>query len=415
MQHDSPLRNRHQAWLAAETDRIEAQVNSADRPGAATADRQGELALEYLPYGPGDESGAPSCEIVSSFGAVESEYASIRRGVGLLDAPHRAIIELRGTERLSFLDSMITQAVGNLAPGSVRRSFWLDRKGRIVSDLVVANLDDRCLLELDVHAAATTLETLDNYLFAEDATIEWTPEATTQLRLHGSASLAALTAVLESGAAPGSDAITEGRIAGCSVTLLRCDETGEPGVSVITARGDAEAVWDALLAWSGTSGNRMRPIGWSAFNTARIEAGVPLFNVDFGSDAIPQETGVIEDRVSFNKGCYLGQEIVARIHSLGNPKQRLVALDLKTEGLPVAGTQIFARVETQDGAAGFGPQVGWVTSSTLSPMLGAQPIALAMVRFEQAQAETRLLLTADGESIDATVRDQLSFLPGADS
>ena len=63
MQHDSPLRNRHQAWLAAETDRIEAQVNSADRPGAATADRQGELALEYLPYGPGDESGAPSLGI----------------------------------------------------------------------------------------------------------------------------------------------------------------------------------------------------------------------------------------------------------------------------------------------------------------------------------------------------------------
>jgi folate-binding protein YgfZ len=415
MQHDSPLRNRHQAWLNAETDRIEAQVNSADRPGAATADRQGGLVLEYLPYGPGDESGAPSCEIVSSFGTVESEYASIRRGVGLLDAPHRTIIELRGSERLSFLDSMITQAVSTLAPGSIRRSFWLNRKGRIVSDLVVANLEDRCLLEVDVHAAAQTLETLDNYLFTEDATIEWAPDATAQLRLHGSAVLAALSAVLDSGVTPGSDAITEGTLAGCPVTLLRCDETGEPGVSVIVSRDDAEAVWDALLAWSGTSGTRLRPIGWSAFNTARIEAGVPLFNVDFGSDALPQETGVIEDRVSFNKGCYLGQEIVARIHSLGNPKQRLVALDLETEGLPVAGSQIFTRVETQDGSIGFGPQVGWVTSSTLSPMLGARPIALAMVRFEQSQPDTRVLLTAEGEPFDATVRDQLSFLPGAES
>lgn len=415
MQFESALRERHRSWIARESDRIAAQVASSERPGAATASRDGGFEIEYLPYGPGNEQGEPTCEIVASYGRVEPEYAAIRRGVGLLDAPHRAVIEIVGADRLSFLDSMITQAVGSLAPGEVRRSFWLERTGRIVSDLVVANLEDRCLLEVDVHAAARTVETLDNYLFAEDAAIEWTPGSLVQLRLHGPASLAVLTDLLEEGTPPGTDAVTTGRLAGGPVTLLRCDETGEPGVALIVDRARAESVWDALTAWTGASDARVRPVGWSAWNAARIEAGVPVFNIDFGSDALPAETGVLEDRVSFNKGCYLGQEIVARIHSLGQPKQRLVALDLGDDGLPVAGAQVFARSETPDGTPGFGPQIGGVTSSTLSPMLGARPIALAMIRTEQSETGTRVLLTAEGEPQDGTVRDGLSFLPGSDS
>ena len=84
--------------------------------------------MNYLPYGPQGESGA-SCEIVSSYGPVELEYASIRRDCGLFDASHRALIQLSGSERLDFLDRMLTQKIADLAPGSVTRSFWLNRKG----------------------------------------------------------------------------------------------------------------------------------------------------------------------------------------------------------------------------------------------------------------------------------------------
>jgi folate-binding protein YgfZ len=414
MQFDTPLRDRHQAWITQEASRIESRMAGAERPGAPSASR-GDADVDYLAYGPAGEDGELLCEIVSSFGPVEPEYAAIRRGIGLLDAPHRTVIEVRGSERLAFLDSMITQKVRDLAPGAVTRSFWLQRTGRIVSDMVVANLEDRCLLEVDIHVAAETVGTLDNYLFAEDATIEWDPERTAQLRLHGSATLAALGEILDAGTVPLTDAVTEGSIADCAVTMIRTDETGEPGVALVLRRDDAVPVWDALLAWTDASGQRVRPIGWSAFNTARIEAGTPLFNVDFGSDALPQESGVLEDRVNFSKGCYLGQEIVARLQSLGHAKQLLVGLKLDSELLPVAGSQIFASAEMADGSVGLGPQVGWVTSSTIAPMLGAEPIALAMVRYEQASADSRLHLTAEGEQIDATVRERLSFLPGAQS
>ena len=119
--------------------------------------------------------------------------------------------------------------------------------------------------------------------------------------------------------------------------------------------------------------------------------------------------------MSFSKGCHLGQEIVARIHSLGNPKQRIISLDLDTDLLPVAGSQVYERMEMPDGSSALGPQVGVITSSTVAPMLGARPVAFAMVRFDHSSEGTRLLLTAEGEEIEATVRDRLGYLPGATS
>jgi len=415
MLYDTPFRDRHQAWIDDETRRLEAQVNDTQRPGAAMASRGAGFEIEYIPYGPADDDGEPTCALVSAFGPVEPEYASLRRDVGILDAPHRTIIEVRGADRLSFLDSMITQKVGDLAVGSVRSSFWLNRKGRIVSDLCVANLEDRTLLELDVHLARETLESLDNYLFAEDVTMEWTPERWTQLRLNGPATIAALQDLLDEGEPPESGGVHDGVLGGVPVTMIRSDDIGEPGIILIMEQKDAGVTWDALVAWRGSNEQRMRPIGWSAFNAARIEAGTPLFNVDFGGDSIPQETGVVDDRVSFNKGCYLGQEIVARIHSLGNPRQRIISLDLDTDLLPVAGSQVYERMEMPDGTSALGPQVGVITSSTVAPMLGARPVAFGMVRFNYSSEGTRLLLTAEGEEIEATVRDRLGYLPGASS
>ena len=420
MRYDSPLRKRHQQWAEAQSAVMSERVDSAERPGAANAARAGSFEVSYVPYGPADEEGAASCEVIESFGPLESEYAVIRRSAGLFDAPHRGVIELRGPDRLDFLDRMITQAVGSLPEGEVCRSFWLDRKGRIVSDMLLGNLSDRTILELDIHAAARTLETLDAFLFAEDVQMSFDPGETAQLCLHGSATLAVLSDLLEGGDSNILAAASEGVLAGCELSMLRCDETGEPGMVLSCARNDAERIWDALLSWESPSGHGVRPIGWSAYNTARIEAGTPLFNVDFGTDALPHETGVLHDRVNFKKGCYLGQEIVARIDSLGHPKQVLCALDIETDMLPIAGAQVFAALKAENDdstqASGlFGPQVGWVTSSTLAPMLGAKPIAFAMLKFDYVEPGTNLLLAADGEQIKASVHDGLRFLPGESS
>jgi len=204
--------------------------------------------------------------------------------------------------------------------------------------------------------------------------------------------------------------VTTRRIAGIEVVIARRDQTGGPGYELFLPRDGAEAVWDALLEAGAGLGDdaRVRPIGWFAFNTARIEAGAPLLNVDYGNDNLPHETGVLAERVSFTKGCYLGQEIVARIESQGSPRQVLAGLRVNGDALPVAGGQVLA--------ADAGPlddPVGVVTSSTLSPMLGAQPVAFAMMRRAHAQPGTNVRVNAEGTQVEATVGG-LRFWPASD-
>jgi folate-binding protein YgfZ len=202
-------------------------------------------------------------------------------------------------------------------------------------------------------------------------------------------------------------------IGGTNVVIARRDQTGETGLELIMPVEHAAAVWDQLLATDAAIGHgrrRVRPIGWHSFNIARIEAGTPLFNVDFGTTSLPHETGVLHDRVSFTKGCYLGQEIVARTEHLGRPKLNLIGLRMQANRLPVAGAQVFAAAG--EGTAGsIGDQIGVVTSSTLSPMLGAAPIAFAMVRASHAEIGRAVVVNAEGESCAAVIHP-LRFWPG---
>jgi aminomethyltransferase len=224
-----------------------------------------------------------------------------------------------------------------------------------------------------------------------------------------------LDGLLEEGSSPSADGVTEGSLGGVPVTMLRLDEVGEPGVALIFDRNAAESVWDTLINWESETKQRIRPIGWSAYNAARIEGGTPLFNVDFGSDALPHESGLIESRVSFKKGCYLGQEIVARLENLGHAKQRLRAITLDPACMPVAGTQVFASLEGAAGEKHLGPQIGWITSSTIAPMLGASPIAFGMLKYDYSDVDASLMIASDGETHSASVREGFRFLPGASS
>ena len=137
------------------------------------------------------------------------------------------------------------------------------------------------------------------------------------------------------------------------IFVMRDDTTGSVGLHLFVPRHRAEAVWTTLLDLDATVGEgkrRIRPIGWYAFNIARIEAGTPLMNVDFGPPHLPHETGLLRQRVSFSTGCYPGQEVVARMENLGKPKQSLSGLRMTGEALPVAGDSVFP----SDGAEGGG-------------------------------------------------------------
>jgi len=352
----------------------------------------------------GGVDGAP--EVIGSFGELEIEYATLRRSCVLVDEPQRGVIEVAGADGLEFLDRMLTQKLDDLEAGASRASFWLNRQGRILADLRVVVLDGVVLLDVDVTAAEMVARSLGEFVFTEDLTIHDVSAQWHRFALHGPETLKVLSAATgaEVSIEPGQAARVS--VAGAEISLDRCDLTGEPGVEVFVRAAEAWKVWDAMVGAAELAGIALRPVGWHAFNIARVESGNPMFYLDFGPDSFPAETGVLESRVSFVKGCYLGQEIVARMHSRGHPKQQLVGLRLSTpedvgDWQPVTGMPVLAGDE----------QVGVVTSSSISPMLGAEPICFAMVGWAQSQAGMVLGFRDGDEAHVCTVQPGLRFWP----
>jgi len=417
----SPLRNVHEAWISQQQPPSVREGVEAHRPGAAVGEMRA-ASIDYIPWGDANDQGRPLCEIVAGFGEVEAEYAALRRGVGLIDQPNRATLLVTGgfNDRRDFLNRMLTQEMKDLAPGVVKESFWLNRKGRLEADLLVIELGDRMVLDVDTHQAATTVKTLSEFLFAEEVEIRDASDQFHRFALHGKLALESLAAAMgpqhgDTSLKPlSAQAIT---IDGVPVVAARRDQVGEPGMELVVPVEHAARVWQALLAADRSLGQdrrRVRPVGWHAFNIARIEAGTPLFNIDFGPTNLPHETGILKQRVSFTKGCYLGQEIVARMESLGKPKQTLVGLRVAKDLLPVAGGQVFAKSADPNAPSAMGDQIGVITSSTLSPMLGAASIAFAMIKTAHAELGRTLLVNAEGEQAEAVVLP-LRLWPSADA
>jgi len=395
-------------------------------------------------YGP-SESPAGIVQVVESFGELELEYGALRKHCILLDLPHRALIEVTGKDRVEFLNRMITQELKGMSPFRVRRSFWLNKKGRIDADMRIIDLPSRTLLEVDVHAAERTLKGLANFIISEDVQLDDWSERTHRIALHGPSSVDLVMALAQNAAGadasgPAFDELLPDRacvvrLFGTEVVIYREDQCGEIGLEMIVSAKHVLNVYQHLLeaghdrahddeesialARSSTQVSasrvelskriRLRPAGWHAYNIARIEAGTPLYNLDFGPDSLPAETAVFSDRVSLNKGCYLGQEVVARMHSRGHPKQCLVAIKFESKpndatGLPrqpVEGTPLFA--------PGNPESIGQVTSSTLSPMLGSAPVAFAQVRYAHVQPGTVLSATIEGDEIKGVIQSHLAF------
>lgn len=383
-------------------------------------------------YGGTPDSPSPVA-LVASYSELELEYASIRKGCGLFDQPHRAVLEVTGPVRVDFLNRMITQELKGLAPGTLRRAFWLNRKGRIDADLRVIHFADRTLLEVDIHAADRALAGLSAFVVMEDVAFKDITETTHRLALHGRTSLKLLAAILEP--MPNFAKVDEllpeqatiATFAGEQVVVFREDATGDIGLELIIPTAHAEALFTKLIqvghdAPHGDDGRpldprphainptyRLRPIGWHAFNIARIEGGTPLYNIDFGPNSLPAETGVIDDRVSFKKGCYLGQEVVARMHSRGHSKQTLVALRFDATTDPGSGLPFLPDTGSNLLPVAGGDPVGTIASATLAPMLGTTPIAFAGVKPGHTAPGTELVAEIDGRTLKGTVQPTLTF------
>jgi folate-binding protein YgfZ len=345
-------------------------------------------------------------DIVATFGEPQAEYAAVRKTAGMIDWAQRGLLEVTGEDRHAFLDNLLTNQVWSKADktalpvGKGVYAFLLNLKGRVVCDVNVLEFADRTLLEVDRRLLAEVAELLEKYHFTEQVTVVNRGSDLYTIAVHGpgAAEVLGLT---------GLDhelATQETSVAGRQAYVWRDDLTGGPGYHVVLNRIDVAAVWQTLVAQFGSSpelGKRkLRPIGWAMFNTLRIEAGRPLFGIDFDGQPvqtafpgkaareIETESPGVLPAVSFTKGCYLGQEVVARMHARKQVVRRIVGIRLDTDALPFAGESVFDADQNQ---------VGAITSSTNSPLLSGHAICLAFVKAKFAAADTIVHVPAEGE------------------
>lgn len=355
--------------------------------------------------------------IVSTFGEPQAEYAAIRKNAAIMDMPQRAILQITGKDRHVFLNNLLTNQLYDkstkapLQPGRGVYAFFLNNKGRVVSDMNVIETTAATLLDLDARLVKTIADQFNRYLFAEQVTLAPRLDDLHLFFLTGPAALGVLRRSAEGSISDlGQLDSAQAKILGHDVTIYRDDACGVPGFFLIVPASAAESIWAHFTANPPASSDMpspaidedyrfrglARPMGWAAFNATRIEAGRPLFGIDFDESVLPGELGpqTLARAISFTKGCYLGQEIVARMHARGQVARQLVGIRMEGDQLPLAGTKI------QDDA---GNEIGGITSSTLSPILSNTAICLGYVKRPHFAPGTKLSIPAEGALHSGTV------------
>ncbi len=368
-----------------------------------------QAEADFTNYGPPPSpTNQQPVQIVATFGEIEAEYAAIRKSAALIDLPNRATITIQGPDAFDFLQRMLTNDMTPLKNNHAVRAFLLDRKGLIQGDLlVIPNADQSYLIDLDIFALQTVLDTLNSFIIMDDISLSNNTDTTHRLALHGPNSFQILsditTPIIEdktiSDLKP--NACITLNFNGDQIIAIRNDSAGEPGLELIAPTDCIINLHEKLLE-TGEQ-HDIRKLGWFAYNIARIENGSPLYMIDFGPDTRPHETGaLINTTVSFTKGCYPGQEIVARTQNLGHPAKILIGLKLLGEEVPPTGTPVYTG-ESEDEKSLSNEIIGAITSATPSPMLGNTTIALAMLKYDHSTPETKVIIGTTPSATPATV------------
>jgi folate-binding protein YgfZ len=312
---------------------------------------------------------------------VSPGYRALVEAAGVVDLTGRTQLELTGADRAAFLHNFCTNNLRNLTPGSGAEAFVLDAKGHVLGHIFVFVAPHSIVLDTVPGQSETLARHLDRYIIREnveihDRTAEWG-----ELLVAGPRSAALLESLaLDVPQVPLGH--SESALAGCAVYLRRTDLIGPDSWLLACARSDVESLRSALANAGAV------PADFDAFEMARLEAGTPLYGRDITEKNLPQEVNRDTRAISFTKGCYLGQETVARIDALGHVNRVLVGLRFSGQEIPDAGTELHA-TDAQEG----GSAIGSVTSAAWSPRLN-NALALGYVRRGHTQAGARLASSA---------------------
>ena len=346
--------------------------------------------------------------VVDHYGRPERAHRAVRNGVGLLEVACGVIV-VEGDDRLEYVDNVVSNRVPDV-DGRGCYALLLDPQGRIESDLYVYNAGERLLLFTPPAHANEIAADWGEKVFIQDVEIRDATDEFAVFGVHGPNATEKIASVLNGAATPEERfSFVRGSMDDAGVTVVRTEGlTGEESYDVVCGADAAADVFDVL----STQGLNAAPFGYRTWDSLTLEAGTPLFGTEL-EGTIPNVLG-LRVALDFDKGCYVGQEVVSRVENRGQPSRKLVGLELEArEGgdeqneaenaddhLPEPGATVF------DGDA----TVGEVTRAVESPLLGS-PIALALVEF--GLKSDRVTVRVGGEEVPATVA-RLPFLEGSE-
>ncbi len=330
-------------------------------------------------------------QIVNDHGDWLAEHVALRETAGVMDLSFRSRICLVGADRARFLHGQVTNDVKKLRAGEGCYAAITTAKGKMESDLNIFALADELLLDFEPGLTKKISERLEKFIVADDVQIVEAAPHYGLLSVQGPKAetmIRALGLFADIPAQPlGSVKISDATLG--EIYLVNDARLGGSGFDLFVPNNSLGAVADKLIAAAKQIGGRAA--GWQAFETARIEAGIPRFGADMDESNIPLECGIEARAVTYNKGCYIGQEVINRIHSVGHVNRELRGLRLADDlkNLPSRGDKIFHGDK----------EVGCVTSAVRLPKLNAN-VALGYVRREVNHLGSELSLrTASGEGV----------------
>lgn len=316
-------------------------------------------------------------ETVAAYSSAESEYLSLTREAGLIDLSFRSRLCLLGTDREKFLHGQVTNDVLRLKPGEGTYAALVTSKGRVESDLFIYKLQDELLLDLEPGLTKKVTDRLSKYIIAEDVQIVDVAPHYHLLSVQGPESAELLFAATHFNLPQKSLAWIKTTSPNGDLYIMQNGRFGLHGYDLFIPSADILPIAEKLAT-------TIKPVGLDACEVSRIENAVPRFGIDFDESNLAPEA-LRENAISYAKGCYIGQEVIARIRTYGQVAKalRLLRLPDELQQLPLKGNKLFKADK----------EVGFITSSTLSPKHRAK-VALAYVRKETNAAGDTLQLTS---------------------
>lgn len=337
-------------------------------------------------------------EVVLEFGDAPAEHRALTGACAWIDLSHRGRLVLLGADRLKLLNGQVTNNVKDLKPGEGCYAALVNPKARMLADMHIHALADELLIDLEPGLGSMVTERLEKFVVADDVQIVDAAPHYAHLSVQGPRAVRALDGLgwFTAPAIPThpyrSTSLNHPELG--QIYLMNLPRTGSRGFDLFVPVGAvpqaATAIHQAVTDQGG------RAAGWGALETARIEAGIPRYLADMDETTLPPEAGLGERGISYTKGCYSGQEVIARIRTYGQVAKALRGLVLVpapgTANLPEPRTRLFRD----------GKDVGFLTSIVQSPIRG-EAIALGYVRRECHTVGTVLRVGTPEADATATI------------